>query len=177
MSSFFNNLNTLVLDKSSSLLQKKNSGKLSDIFLAKFQNLLDDYISNYLVKYLFLFLFAGFFIFEFSFYTLSLMELNTGNIPFVQNLEENILYCINTPISSFVIDIAFIFSSSSVLDSFYSFLAFQLDIFSYVLSSLNKIEFVSLLVLSIVLLYMLEIYTHKTSTSIFFFYFYIVLFL
>lgn len=171
MSSFFNNLNTLILDKSSSLLKKKQSDKLSDIFLAKFQNLLDDYISNYLVKYLFLFLFAGFFIFEFAFYTLNMMELNTGTIPFVLNLEENLFYCINTQFSSFLVDIASVLSSFYILDEFYHFFAFNLDMFSYVLSSLNKLEFIFLLVLSIVLLYMLEIYTHKTSTSIFFFLF------
>lgn len=171
MSSFFNNLNTLILDKSSSLLKKKQSDKLSDIFLAKFQNLLDDYISNYLVKYLFLFLFAGFFIFEFAFYTLNMMELNTGTIPFVLNLEENLFYCINTQFSSFLVDIASVLSSFYILDEFYHFFAFNLDMFSYVLSSLNKLEFIFLLVLFIVLLYMLEIYTHKTSTSIFFFLF------
>lgn len=171
MSSFFNNLNTLILAKSSSLFKKKQSDKLSDIFLAKFQNLLDDYISNYLVKYLFLFLFAGFFIFEFAFYTLNMMELNTGTIPFVLNLEENLFYCINTQFSSFLVDIASILSSFYILDEFYHFFAFNLDMFSYVLSSLNKLEFIFLLVLSIVLLYMLEIYTHKTSTSIFFFLF------
>lgn len=171
MSSFFNNLNTLILDRSSSLLQKKKSAKLSDLFLAKFQNLLDDYISNYLVKYLFLFLFAGFFILEFAFYTLNMMELNTGTIPFVLNLEENIFYCINTQFSGFLVDIASILVSFNILDESYRFFAFNLDMFSYVLSSLNKLEFVFLLVLSIVLLYMLEIYTHKTSTSIFFFLF------
>lgn len=155
-----------LVDSSSSFSMNKEQSKFDDLFFSKFKNLLDDYISNYLVKYLFFFLFISFFYLEIGFFLFSMMDYCVHILPFIFDLENNILYATKTYCIAYLIDMSYLLSSFTVFEYIYSFLAFNLDVISLVVNSLGRFDYFMMTLLVLTFYMLFEVCTHENNVPV-----------
>lgn len=155
MYSVFHKLNDSIINRPHST---KNEG-LHIIFCSKFKNLLDDYISNYFTKYLFYFLFIAFWIFEiFSI-------LNN-----ITNFEVFRLFLTRNHVGAFKEIAHYTVTELPLMPYIFSFFKFNFDFICYYYSIFTGESIFSVylfLVFFILVLLLVEYYTHLKQVSIF----------
>jgi len=155
MYSVFHKLNDSIINRPHST---KNEG-LHIIFCSKFKNLLDDYISNYFTKYLFYFLFIAFWLFE-------ILSIIDYTVDF-----QLLRFIVSRNHFDFLKEIAHhAVTELPVMPYIFSFFNFNFDFICYYYSIFTgeSIFSVYLFLVSLVLVLLLvEYYTHLKQVSIF----------